>query len=185
MSVGFRRGLFGFNCDDVVEYIEKAQSNFKKKEADLNNQVESLSKDLKESKEICAKLNVEKDIISAKLKEFTDKYEEIERLSENIGKLYLVAQANAKAIMENSQNNSVMASAEVEKNIVSIDEAHVSLTELRKNILSTTEGFVNEVDELILSLNKTKEQIANNKDAETEAKNQFDAVFDSIVNERV
>ena len=34
-------------------------------------------------------------MVEAQLKEYTDKYDEIERLSQNIGKLYLVAQANA------------------------------------------------------------------------------------------
>ena len=31
MSVGFRKSLFGFNCDDVAAYIQKMHKSFAKK----------------------------------------------------------------------------------------------------------------------------------------------------------
>lgn len=93
MAAGFRKSLFGFNCADVMEYIEKSQKTFVKNEKDLTEQVEKLSKELELSNQNCAELNREKEEISKKLEEFNEKYEEIGRLSENIGKLYLVAQA--------------------------------------------------------------------------------------------
>ena len=93
MAVGFKKSLFGFNCDDVMKYIERSQKSFAEKEKDLTNQVEELSKSLDLSNENYRKLNDEKELIAKKLADFSEKYEEIERLSENIGKLYLVAQA--------------------------------------------------------------------------------------------
>ena len=42
--------------------------------------------------------------LEQKLNEFNAKYEEIERLSENIGKLYLVAQTNSQAIIDKYTN---------------------------------------------------------------------------------
>ena len=113
--------------------------------------------------------------------EFTEKYDEIERLSENIGKLYLVAQANAQAIIENSENSARISNEEVTKNLYTIDEAHKSLQELRLNITRTSEEFVTEVDKLIGSLNDTREQIAANTDSAVAAKEQFDKVYSSIV----
>ena len=92
---GFRRSLFGFNTDDVLEYIEKTHKSFSKKQDALNQKADSLAKDLELSKEQYDNLMAEKAIVDEKLNAFVEKYEEIEKLSENIGKLYLVAQANA------------------------------------------------------------------------------------------
>ena len=47
MAAGFRKSLFGFNCTDVMEYIEKSQKTFVKNEKDLTEQVEKLSKELR------------------------------------------------------------------------------------------------------------------------------------------
>lgn len=181
MSIGFRKSLLGFNCSDVIEYIEKTHKTFINKEKELNLKVDELCEKLELSKAAEEKLTLERNELSAKLNEFNEKYEEIERLSENIGKLYLVAQANARAIMENSEANAQMASEEVSRNLSTIDEAHESLRELRANITKTSEDFVSEVDRLITSLNTTREQIATNTDTSVKAKNEFEEIYESIV----
>ncbi len=181
MSAGFRKSLFGFNCEDVMEYIEKSQKNFTEREKDLSEQVEKLSSELELSNDNYRKLNEEKETISKKLEEFNEKYEEIGRLSENIGKLYLVAQANARAIMANSEKNAGLAAAQVQKNLSTLEEAHTSLDELKKNIVKTTDEFVGEVDALISSLNDAREQISSNTVAALGSKAQFDEVYNSIV----
>lgn len=181
MSAGFRKSLFGFNCEDVMGYIEKSQKSFVEREKDLSEQVEKLSAELELSNDNYRKLNEEKETISKKLEEFNEKYEEIGRLSENIGKLYLVAQANARAIMANSEKNAGLAAAQVEKNLSTLAEAHASLDELKKNIVRTTDEFVGEVDTLISSLNDAREQISSNTVASLGSKEQFDEVYNSII----
>lgn len=181
MSAGFRKSLFGFNCQDVIEYIEKTHKSFSQKENDLNDKVEGLLSELDISKADCRRLRFEKEQLDKKLTEFNEKYDEIERLSENIGKLYLVAQANAQAIMENSQNSAKISEEEVNKNLYTIDEAHSSLRELRQSITKTSEDFVSEVDKLMSSLNTTREKIAANKETASNAQKQFDEVYNSIV----
>ncbi len=183
MSIGFRKSLLGFNCNDVIDYIERTHKKFNKKANDLTQKAEELSKQLDLSKEEYAVLLEEKNVISEKLNAFTEKYEEIERLSENIGKLYLVSQANAQAIMANSQNSANIANIEVEKNLSAIDEAHSSLRELRENILTTSNEFINEVDSLIASLDTTKEQIEFNTSKSQEAKENFEAIYENIITE--
>ena len=180
MAVGFRKSLFGFNCDDVMKYIERSQKSFAEKEKDLTNQVEELSKSLDLSNENYRKLNDEKELIAKKLADFSEKYEEIERLSENIGKLYLVAQANAQAIMANSEENANLANSEVEKNLSAINDAHESLDSLRKSVIQTSNEFLCEIDGLISSLNETKETIAANIASDEEHKNQFDEVYRTL-----
>ncbi len=183
MSLGFRKSLFGFNCNDVIDYIENTHRKFKIKADSLNQKADELSKQLDLSKKDYEKLLEEKESISKKLDEFTAKAEEIERLSENIGKLYLVSQANAQAIMANSQENAELSESEVSRNISAIDEAHSSLNLLRENIVKTSDDFINKVDTLITSLDVTREQINENTKKSQEAIENFEAVYETIVNE--
>lgn len=180
MAVGFKKSLFGFNCDDVMQYIERSQKSFAEKEKELSEQVDELSRDLDLSNENYRKLNDEKELIAKKLADFSEKYEEIERLSENIGKLYLVAQANAQAIMANSENNARLANKEVEKNLSAINDAHDSLDSLKKTVRQTSDEFLSEIDALVSSLNATREAISANISADEEHKNQFDEVYRTL-----
>ena len=180
MAVGFRKSLFGFNSDDVIEYIERAQNTFNKREADLSEKLSSAKKELALSQENYEALMSEKQELEQKIEEFNTKYADIERLSENIGKLYLVAQANSKVIIDNSQKSAQISDFEVERNLYSIDEAHKSLEELRANITKTSENFVSEVDKLISSLTDTKAKINQNTLAVEEAKKEFSEIFASI-----
>ena len=51
MSVGFRKSLFGFNCDDVISYIERSQKSFTEKQKELSEKVTSLAAELELSGE--------------------------------------------------------------------------------------------------------------------------------------
>ena len=181
MAVGFKKSLFGFNRSDVMEYIERSQKTFTSKETELTEQIKKLSDELELSNENYLKLNAEKNEIAEKLADFNEKYEEIERLSENIGKLYLVAQANARAIMENSEKSAAKAIEEVNKNLSLINDTHESLDELKKNIIKASDDFVAEVDALISSLNNTKAEVEANAVLEKQAKEQFEEVYGSLV----
>lgn len=176
MAIGFRKSLFGFNQNDVVDYIEKTHKKFKIKADELTNQLE-------EAKKNYEALTKEKNEISEKLNEFTKKADEIEMLSEKIGKLYLVSQSNAQAIMTNAQENSVKSQQEVDKNISAIEEAHISLNALRESIIETSDNFIKEVDTLLTSLATTREQITDNIKESNNALENFHEVYESIVTE--
>lgn len=180
MSVGFRKSLLGFNCSDVIDYIEKARKSRVESENKLNRKIDDINKDLLDSKAQIEGLLAEKAVLTAKLDEFNAKYDEIERLSENIGKLYLVSQANARAVMENSENNAALAEQEVSKNLASIEEAHIALAELRDEINKTSADFIGEVENLMSSLDTTRKQITENAEKIEEAKNEFDEVFSGM-----
>ena len=181
MSVGFKKSLFGFNCSDVINYVDKTHKSFVEKEKNLNSKIEELESTLKNAESRNNELQEENKNLELKLNEFYAKYEEIERLSENIGKLYLVAQENAKAIIENSENSAKIINEEVNRNLYTIDEAHESLSILRESISKTSSDFVSDVQNLMSSLTQTKEQISNNNDAIENAKEQFQEVYSSIV----
>ncbi len=180
MSVGFRKSLFGFNSDDVMEYIEKTHKEFSVKETELNEKAEELKGELNSIKRELNEVKLQKEISDRQLKEYTDKYDEIERLSKNIGKLYLVAQANAKAIIKNSEDNLSLSRKEVENNLSKIDEAHDSLEQLKEKILRTSTDFAVQVDSLMASLTNTRSQIEVNSDDSKQKSKEFDSVYAQI-----
>ena len=180
MATGFRKSLFGFNCDDVMAYIEKTHKSFKDKETELNEKVDELNGELKSANDSIAEISHEKEVISEELLQFKQKADEIERLSDNIGKLYLVAQANAQALMKDSENSSKLAAEEIEKNISSIDDAHISLTAMKQEILKTTEDFAKDIDSLLSSLNDTKSQIINNSKLSESKSQEFKEIYASL-----
>lgn len=180
MSAGFRKSFFGFNCNDVIEYIENTHKKFKAKTDVLTEKTEKLSEELNSANDMYQKLLEEKNSISRRLDEFLKKSDEIERLSENIGKLYLVSQANAQAIISNAEENSSLVDREVNKNISAIDEAHLSLQQLRENIIKTSDDFIKEVDILMNSIDTTRTKITENTLKIETAKNNFKNVFNKI-----
>lgn len=177
MSVGFRKSLFGFNCDDVIEYIEQSHKNFSEKENQLNQKIDTLDNTIETINAQLEDVKSAKTAVEAQLKEYTDKYDEIERLSQNIGKLYLVAQANAKSVMQNSAENRDIANREVEKNLHSIDNAQESLAALKAEIMQTSADFVAKVDTLVSSLSSAREQISTNNTESRRLAEQFDSII--------
>ena len=180
MSVGFRKSLFGYNQDDVIEYVKKLHNNFSLKEdsfkkqlADLENKINSLNKDL-------AVLENEKASLSEKLSEYNTKKSEMDRLSENIGKLYMVSQANAKTIMANAEENSKIANMEIEKNVSAIEETHKALEGLKQSINETSQNFTKEVESLMRSLEEAKEKFSADNIKNGEVSEEFTALLEVV-----
>ncbi len=180
MSVGFRKSLFGFNCDDVIEYIQTSHKKFSQKENELNEKIDSLDATITSVNAQLEDVKASKAIVEAQLKEYTDKYDEIERLSQNIGKLYLVAQQNSKSIMQNSTENRDIANREVEKNLNSIDNAQESLNALKAEIMQTSNEFVTKVDNLVSSLAEARKQVTQNNEDSRELAEQFENLLADI-----
>lgn len=182
MAVGFRKSLFGFNCDDVIEYVQESHKKFSAKENELNQKIDSLDKTIISINTQLEELKVAKSAVEAQLKEYTDKHEEIERLSQNIGRLYLVAQANSKSIIQNSTEIRDAANLEVEKNLHSIDSAHEQLAALKAEIMQTSNDFVHKVDALVSSLSETRNTVSNNNAESRELVEQFENIFAEVNN---
>ena len=161
MSLGFRKSLFGFNCDDVVNYISKTHKSYTEKEIVLNEQISDLKNEINSIKNQLLDVTKEKAEIEARLKEFTDKYEEMERLSKNIGKLYLVAKSNAQAVMKEASECADISRKEAQKNISSIDSAHSKLTDVKESIVNTSAQFAKDIDTLTKSLDDARNIIEN------------------------
>ncbi len=180
MSIGFRKSLFGYNQDDVIEYVKKLHSSFAEKEADFKAQISDLDKKIISLTENEKRLENEKASLNAELNEFTVKQAEMERLSENIGKLYLVAQTNAKTVMTNAEESSRLTREETTKNISAIEETHFALDNLRKSINETAQNFTNEISELIKSLEEAKSRISDDAKISENKSEEFAALLEAV-----
>ena len=163
MALGFRKSLFGFNQDDVVKYVEKTHKAFTEKEIVLKEQIEDLQNELAAAKSQITEIAAENIKLEAELKEYTEKYDEMERLSQNIGKLYLVAKSNAATIMKEADTCADIAKREVEKNIASIGSAQEALTGVKESVVKTSAQFASEIDTLTQSLSEAKDRIGRHE----------------------
>jgi len=180
MSVGFRKTLFGFNCDDVCDYIQKTHKSYVEKETVLNEQIEALNESLTKAKLDIEDLLNSKSQIEAELKKYTDKYDEIERLSQNIGKLYLVSKANAQSVIDNAKESKALAEGEISKNISCVDETQTSLAQLKEEINKTASEFTNKLNTLMISLENTKATLNSNILLRDNKLEEYQELLDSV-----
>lgn len=207
MAGGFRRGLFGFKREDVINYIESVHKNKSMVEKQLSEQITNLQKELDLQKtelikrdETIEELNTkieQAEVLNLELKsqneqllkeceqlkalqeklaeseesikrleseiaEYRSRRQEIEQLSEGIGKLYLVAHTNAQAILSNATENANIISEEIKRNIDEIEATQSKLEGLRdelKNIFGTFDANLEQVRH---SFNSAKENIKQN-----------------------
>lgn len=169
MAIGFRKSMFGFNCGDVMNYIEASHKKHGEREEELRSEIasltltiETLRDELSKTHEALISVTAAKTTAEAELQKYNDKYEEIDRLSNSIGKLYLVAQANAKSVMASSAESLELSRKEVRDNIESIENAHSSLDRVKEQILETSSKFAADLESLMASLEGAKAQIDNN-----------------------
>ncbi len=184
MAIGFKKSMFGFNRNDVLKYIDETHKSFniQKSElegriASLNVAVESLREELKSTQDNLATVTLEKTQIESELKAYNEKYDEINRLSQSIGKLYLVAQANANSIMANSTQNMELAHQEIEENIESINDAHRSLIAAKARVLETSSQFASSIDGLLASLEETRAKLESNDQDSKEKLSGFEVLL--------
>ena len=180
MAYQFRKSLFGFNSDDVTEYISKTHKEYSEKVTVLNEKIENLNDELTVANTNVKTLAASNAELEAKLKFYTDKYEEIERLAQSIGKLYIVANANAKAIMESAQNNRNIAKLQVDDNLKGVEDIQTALIKTRENITKTASEFSDRLQSLLNTLSVAKDSIKKNDIKSNEKISEFEALINSI-----
>ncbi len=163
-----------------MEYIEKNHNEFAAKELDFNEKIQQLDDALKSAKSQIEEIIKERDLISKELETYTEKYDEIERISQNIGKLYLVAESNASTVINNAKENSEISRQEVAKNILSVEDAHNALSNLNVEIIKTTTEFSNKLQSLILSLDQTKDNLSINNTVVRDKLDEYEALLEKM-----
>ena len=172
MAIKFRNSLFGFNKDDVLEYVVAAKSS----ENTLKTKVQNLEKQLDEANKKNSELEDKNNELSstlslklAELEEYHLREEHLTKLSESIGKMYLVSQANAKTVLQ-SVNDSVKKAEEIiTAKIDAAEKAEEEFTSIRQMLNEKTEAFNSEVLELQDKLYRTKISIKENRETALES----------------
>ncbi len=180
MALGFRKSFLGYNCEEVSEYIHKTQNSHKQAISALNENINDIKDKLSLAEENNANLKDEISALQGELDFYKTKYEEVKTLSENIGKLYLVAQTNAKSIIAAADNARVSSFEEIEENIATITKTNASLTEIKSQILTLSDNFVKEIEKLTSSLEHIKAMATAADENGNDKVSNFDKVFKSI-----
>ena len=180
MALGFKKSLLGYNCEEVSSYIHKTAQENKELVASLNNKIKESNKLVEVKDEQCQNLSNQITELNDQLNFYKAKYEEVKKLSENIGKLYLVAQTNAKAIISAANDASTLAQNEMQSNISLIEQTDTSLLQLKSDLLNISNNFVIEVDKLQEKLNAVKNLSKIAETEQNEKTENFDAVYNSL-----
>ena len=170
MSNKFRTGFFGFNKEDVLAFVlsskEKLNSNEREISA-LKETIDALSHENVEYRDKLEVLSVKAADMESQLEDYISKEAAITRLSESIGKLYLVAQANAKTIIDSAKSSTDISKRIVSENIAAAEGAGSDLSEIEAELKAKTESFTNELAAIKTKLEEAKEKISvNSSDAD-------------------
>lgn len=175
----FRNSLFGFNRDDVLNFVVEArESELKHKKTidELNSKINELEVASKELSKKNAALDSELSSALSKINEFEQREEALTRLSESIGRLYLVAQANANSIIASANENVAKANAVVDQNMSVATDAEAELREISRVLNEKTAEYAKEIDELKQQLNNARDRIAENKAEIKDRQSELEAI---------
>ena len=160
---GFRRSLMGFNRDDVLQYISNEDKKNTKK-------INSLNAEIVDLKNKISSLNSQLEI-------YKDKEEEINRLADSIGALYIIAKNNAEIILENAKQSKLAASEEINKNLELLNSAQENYVEIKQTVLSLTNAFSQSVNNAIASLKDTENIIEEKMNKADEVEKIFESTL--------
>lgn len=180
MALGFRKSFFGYNCEEVAEYISKTAAENKETVLSLRKKIDEEAENNAAAKAEIEQLSSKLSDINESLEFYKTKYEEIKNLSDNIGKLYLVAQTNAKAIISAADSAQNSSKEEIDKNIAVLDAAGDSLQTIKEKINSLNSDFSAKVNELFLELENVKRLASNAEQAKKDGVENFERAFKSI-----
>lgn len=180
MALGFRKSLFGYNCEEVSDYINKANAENKEVLSALDNKLKTAQSDLENLRGECETLKTDNAKLCDDLNFYKSKYEEVKKLSDNIGKLYLVAQTNARAIMSAAKEAKDVASEQIGNSMSVINEVNDSLNQIKLRLSQINADFTQSVGSLNSSLDSAKALIENSELIEQQRSEEFEKIFNNI-----
>lgn len=180
MALGFRKSIFGFNQEDVTDYIQRQAVKNTQIQTELNTKIKQNEDSIKALTEQLNSVNAKNAELLNSLEYYKEKYEEVKTLSDNIGKLYLVAQTNAKAIMNAAEQAKGAADCEIEKNISVLNATNETLNSLKAKVKEMCETFENSVDSLTTELIDTKSVIEASANTQEQNSENFEKLYTSL-----
>jgi chromosome segregation ATPase len=175
----FRNSLFGFNKDDVMSFVmesKESENTLKKKINELNGKIETLNNDIEG---LQTKYEETKKILSEteeQLESYRQREEALTALSESIGRLYLVAKANAESVMASANESAEKSMYAVDKNIAIAENAESELKEISDTLNEKTREYLEAVADLKQQLEDTRKTVAEAKENIAERQNEMASI---------
>ena len=187
MAVSFRSGLFGFNRDDVLEYVHKKDAETKaltahhKEKVDaLERELESLRGEFSEALKNNAELTAENAAMLEELTLLRAKAEEVESLAKKIGRLYLISKSSAKTIVEKAEENAETIAQQASIHLANIEQAEESLHALAVKIVSASDAYVSELNSITAALSEAKVKVSERDAERVRISEEFTEIYEKL-----
>ncbi len=170
-KVGFRRELLGFNREDVIEYIKKMQKSNSEKETQLVNNIDELNRrnaelidELKQIPQLEASLRLSEatvERLSGEAAALRAKQDEVEKIGQDIAKMYLVAKSNAEAINKSTKESSELAFYEINRTMLALEDMQEKLKDIKLEISEASQKYNSDLEYIFESFDAAKKTITN------------------------
>lgn len=180
MSKKFRSSILGFNRDDVMAFVLEAKDNeikFKKTIDELNEKIGQLQASLDEMSLLQEQTAAILKETEKELNTYKEREDSLTKLSESIGRLYLVAQANANAVVAAANDSAAESERIVQSNLEVACSAESKLAEISEVLNEKTKAYLSEINELEQDLAAVKERISANSSDILERQATLDSVI--------
>ena len=187
MAVQFRSGFFGFNRDDVLEYVHKKDAeskamsaSYKERIAALEAELAALKAEFGEAVKNNAELTAENAEMAKELAELRAKAEEVEVLARKIGRLYLVSKSSAKSIVSKAEENAAAITDQANVHLENIESAEESLHELARRIVSASDSYVSELNSISAAFDEVKVKISERDAERIRISEEFSEIYEKL-----
>ena len=172
----FRNSLFGFNKDDVMSFVmesKESENNFKKKITELNSKIDTIQKEMQALKTTHKETEKVLNETEAQLEAYRQREDALTALSESIGRLYLVAKANAESVMASANESAEKSMQAIDKNIEIAANAEDELKEISDILNEKTREYLEAVADLKQQLENTRKSVTEAKENIAERQNEM------------
>lgn len=160
MSKKFRNSLIGFNKDDVMAFVLKAketENTYKNKINELNDSIISLENEISGLQSLYKQTADVLEKTEKQLDSYRQREEALTQLSESIGRLYLVAKANAEAVTSAANEAAEKSLITVDKNIDLAEKTEIELQQIGEVLNEKTREYLATITDLQKQLSATGE----------------------------
>lgn len=152
---------------------KESENNFKKKITELNGKIDTLQSDLQALKTMHEETEKVLNETEAQLEAYHQREDALTALSESIGRLYLVAKANAESVMASANESAEKSMQAVDKNIEITANAEDELKEISDILNEKTREYLEAVTDLKKHLEDTRKSVIEAKENIAERQNEM------------
>lgn len=149
------------------------ENSLKKKISELSGKIDTLQNDLQKLLALHEETEKVLKDTEAQLESYRQREEALTALSESIGRLYLVAKANAESVMASANESAEKSMYAVDKNIAIAENAESELKEISDTLNEKTREYLEAVAELKQQLEDTRKTVAEAKENIAERQNEM------------